>query len=81
MKEKILRKTLELSSKKAGDTVQEEDLLWELGLDSLEIIEVLMDVEREFNVSIPDERVDNFRTITPRQIADVAFELKGKNQD
>ena len=34
----------------------------ELGLDSLDVVEVLMAVEEEFGIEIPDEVADNFKT-------------------
>lgn len=34
----------------------------DLGLDSLDVVEVLMAVEEEFGIEIPDEVADNFKT-------------------
>ena len=35
----------------------------ELGADSLDVVEILMALEEEFNVSIPDEAIPNIKTI------------------
>ena len=35
----------------------------DLGADSLEVVEVLMSIEDEFRVEIPDEEIENIRTI------------------
>jgi len=34
-----------------------------LGVDSLDFVELLMELESEFNISIPDEEADNCRTL------------------
>lgn len=34
----------------------------DLGLDSLDVVEVLMAVEEEFGIEIPDDVADNFKT-------------------
>lgn len=34
----------------------------DLGLDSLDVVEVIMAVEEEFGIEIPDEAADNFKT-------------------
>ena len=35
----------------------------DLGADSLDIVELIMDFEKEFNVSIPDEKADDIKTV------------------
>ena len=37
-----------------------------LGADSLDVVEISMAIEQEFNVSVPDEEIVNFKT--PRDI-------------
>ena len=34
----------------------------ELGIDSLDSIELVMDLEKEFKITIPDQDVDSFQT-------------------
>lgn len=34
----------------------------DLGLDSLDVVEVVMAVEEEFGIEIPDEAADSFKT-------------------
>jgi acyl carrier protein len=48
----------EISSAATGD-----DLVRELGLDSLTGLEVLAAVEKRFGVRFPDDRLDEFRSI------------------
>jgi acyl carrier protein len=35
----------------------------EIGLDSLAVVEVILRIEEEFNVSVPDEKAHEFKTI------------------
>lgn len=35
----------------------------DLGADSLDVIELVMEIETAFNISIPDEDIDKLRTV------------------
>lgn len=35
----------------------------DLGLDSLDVVEVIMEVEHEFNIQIPDNEADSLKTV------------------
>ena len=39
------------------------DIAGELGADSLDVVELAMSVEDEFNVIIPDEEIENLKTV------------------
>ncbi|MDO4742911.1 MAG: acyl carrier protein [bacterium] len=49
--------------------VEEDSIVMEsridddLGADSLDVVDILMSLEDEFNVEIPDEEIDNIRTV------------------
>lgn len=46
------------------ETVTEESLIIEdLGADSLDIVDLVMTIEEEFNVEVPDEEIENIRTV------------------
>ena len=45
------------------DSVSEEIKLNELGLDSLDVVELLMAIEEEFGVEIPDEKIEGLKTV------------------
>ena len=46
------------------DTLNENtNIADDLGADSLDVVEVLMSIEDEFKVEIPDEEIENIRTI------------------
>ncbi len=42
-----------------GETKIAEDL----NADSLDVVEMLMAIEDEFNIEIPDEEIENFKTV------------------
>jgi acyl carrier protein len=43
--------------------VPEANLLDDLGADSLDVVELVMALEEEFGIEVPDEDVENIRTI------------------
>ena len=56
----IISKQLSISK----DKIKEETVMAEeLGADSLDMVEVIMDLEDEFGISIPDEVIPNLKTI------------------
>ncbi len=45
------------------DMTMETNIAKDLGADSLDVVELLMSIEDEFEVEIPDEEIENIRTI------------------
>ena len=45
---------------------EDSAIMENLGADSLDIVEISMEIEQQFNISIPDEEIVNFKT--PRDI-------------
>jgi len=45
------------------DEIKYETQLSEMGLDSLDLITIQMETEKEFHISIDDESMNNFKTI------------------
>lgn len=41
----------------------ETDIADDLGADSLDVVEMLMAIEDEFDVEIPDEEIENLKTV------------------
>jgi acyl carrier protein len=46
-----------------ADLVPEASLLDDLGADSLDVVELVMALEEEFGIEVPDDDVENIRTI------------------
>ncbi len=45
------------------DITTETTLADDLGADSLDVVDLLMSIEDEFEVEIPDEEVENIKTV------------------
>lgn len=55
----ILSKQLQIDKSKIK---KESNIMENLGADSLDVVEISMALEQEFNVSVPDEEIVNFKT-------------------
>lgn len=47
----------------ATEITEESSFNKDLGLDSLDVVEVVMEVEHEFNIQIPDEEADSLKSV------------------
>ena len=47
----------------AAEVTPEASFTNDLGADSLDTVELIMEFEKEFNVSIPDEQAENIQTV------------------
>ena len=46
------------------DEIQEDHALFEdLGWDSLDLVECTMEIEEEFEISVPDDRTEHIKTV------------------
>jgi len=60
MIDKILSQRLDISE----DSISDEKLIVEdLGADSLSVVEIIMDIENEYDVSIPDDDAEGLLTV------------------
>lgn len=57
---KIIAKNLSISEEKV---TLEADFVNDLGADSIDLVEIYMDLEDEFNMSIPDQDLPNIKTV------------------
>ena len=56
----ILADTLDVNIEElSADT----NIATDLGADSLDVVEILMSIEDEFDIEIPDSEIENIRTI------------------
>ncbi len=60
----------------ADDIKDDANIIEDLGADSLDIVELLMTFEDEFKVSIPDERLEELKSIP--QIVKIIDEFSKK---
>lgn len=45
------------------EITESSHFLTDLGLDSLDVVEVVMELEHEFNIQIPDNEADSLKTV------------------
>lgn len=45
------------------DITMESDIAADLGADSLDVVDLIMSIEDEFEIEVPDEQVENIRTV------------------
>ncbi len=70
---KIIAEQLCIST---DDIKDDANVIEDLGADSLDVVELLMTFEDEFKVSIPDDKLEELKTIP--QIVKVIDEYKNK---
>lgn len=46
-----------------ADVTPEASFTGDLGADSLDTVELMMEFEKEFNISIPDDQAENITTV------------------
>ncbi len=74
----IIEKVKELLAEQLGMDVNEihddSNILEDLGADSLDIIEMLMTLEDEYGVTIPDDQIGQVKTV--KQVAELIEKCK-----
>jgi acyl carrier protein len=79
-REQRLREVLgQVSRKDMSQVGPDDDLVRELGLDSLAALRMLAAVEKHFKVRFPDDRLSEFRTL--RKIDDFLAHPRPGNQE
>ena len=65
IEQQVLEEVAFLLKEQSGETHEPAltDNVKEIGLDSLDVVELLMSVEEEYDVSIPDEKVAECDTL------------------
>lgn len=63
MDQKIVELIADKLNKKVDQINMESRLVEDLGADSLDVVELIMAFEDEFNVSLPDEDIKSMKTV------------------
>lgn len=58
--QEIIAEQLELDT---ANITYESHILDDLGADSLDVVDLVMSVEDEFEIEVPDEALENIRTV------------------
>lgn len=61
--EKVRKVTMEQLSVKEDEVKLESSFEDDLGADSLDVVELVMALEEEFGIDIPDEEANNIKTV------------------
>ncbi|MBO5321870.1 MAG: acyl carrier protein [Clostridia bacterium] len=61
--EKVKQMLAEQLDADVDSLTMETNIAKDLDADSLDVVELLMTIEDEFNIEIPDEEIENIRTI------------------
>ena len=63
----VADKVIELISKQlnrpADEITNDKEIVKDLGADSLDVVEMLMSLEEEFEISVPEEDAVNIKTV------------------
>ena len=74
----IIEKVKELLAEQLGMDIKEihddSNILEDLGADSLDIIEMLMTLEDEYGITIPDDKINQVKTVS--EIAELIEECR-----
>ena len=63
MEEKIVKLIAEKLGKKVEDIKPASRLVEDLGADSLDVVEMIITLEDEFGITLPDDQVANMKTV------------------
>jgi len=63
IEEKVRKIIVERLGVDESDVTLEASFTEHLGADSLDTVELIMELEKEFNISIPDEQVEQIKTV------------------
>lgn len=61
--EKVKTLLADQFGKSASEVEADMDIAQDLGADSLDVVELLMSIEDEFSMEIPDEEIENIKTV------------------
>ncbi len=53
----------EFASLRPEEIQESHDLIADLGFDSLDVIEATMEIEEQFDISVPDDQAENIHTV------------------
>ncbi|MDO4832821.1 MAG: acyl carrier protein [Clostridia bacterium] len=56
----LIAEQLELDE---SEITMESELIDDLGADSLDVVDLVMTIEDEFEIEVPDEAIENMRTV------------------
>ena len=61
--EKVKQLIAEQLGKSVDEITDDKEVVKDLGADSLDVVEMLMGLEEEFNITVPEEDAVNIKTV------------------
>ena len=61
--DKVKKIIAEQLNKDISDIGEDLDIVKDLGADSLDIVEMIMNIEEEFGITVPDDKAVNVKTV------------------
>lgn len=71
--DKIIKIIADQLNKDVSEITREQELVQDLGADSLDAVEIIMNIEEEFGIEIPEEEASKIKTVG--EIIDVIEKL------
>ena len=69
----IISMVTRLTTLSPTDVAPETDILYDLGLDSLQVYELVVDLEDGYDIRLPDEDLEKIHTV--QDVVDLVFRL------
>jgi len=63
IKERVFAIIAERLVTELNDVTEDANFQKDLGADSIDLVELIMELEREFDISIPDEKAEEIKTV------------------
>ncbi len=63
IKSKVVSIIVDKLGVEEGEVTNEASFTNDLGADSLDTVELIMEFEKEFNIAIPDDQAENIQTV------------------
>lgn len=63
IKEKVVSIIVDKLGVEESEVTNEASFTNDLGADSLDTVELIMEFEKEFNIAIPDDQAENIQTV------------------
>ena len=60
---KVKQLIAEQLNKSVDEITEEKEVVKDLGADSLDVVEMFMSIEEEFNITVPEEDAVNIKTV------------------
>ena len=75
IKSKVISIIVDKLGVEESEVTHEASFTNDLGADSLDTVELIMEFEKEFNIAIPDDQAENIQTAKAKKLVHVLFSV------